>query len=75
MGKSISNLYRYVEISKSITKRYIEALPEVDLTKPTLSEVKNVSEQIEVNNKNISGFNLLNNETLKVLQVISNENI
>ena len=72
MGKSISNLYRYVEISKSITKRYIEAMPEIDLTKPTLSEVKNVSEKIEVNNKNISGFNLLNNETLKVLQVISN---
>ena len=72
MGKSISNLYRYVEISKSITKRYIESLPEIDLTKPTLSEVKNVSEKIEVNNKTISGFNLLNNETLKVIQVISN---
>ena len=72
MGKSISNLYRYVEISKSITKRYIEALPEIDLNKPTLSEVKNISEKIEVNDKTISGFNLLNKETLKVLQVISN---
>ena len=72
MGKSISNLYRYVEISKSIIKRYIEALPEIDLNKPTLKEVKNVSEKIEINKKIISGFNLLNNETLKVLQVISN---
>ena len=72
MGKSISNLYRYVEISKSITKRYIEALPEIDLNKPTLSEIKNISEKIEVNDKIISGFNLLNKETLKVLQVISN---
>ena len=72
MGKSIANLYRYVEISKSITKRYIEALPELDLNKPTLSEIKNVSEKIKINNKIISGFNLLNNETLKVLQVISN---
>ena len=72
MGKSISNLYRYVEISKSIIKRYIEALPEIDLNKPTLREIKNVSEKIEVNEKIISGFNLLNNETLKVLQVISN---
>ena len=66
MGKSISNLYRYVEISKSITKRYIEALPEIDLNKPTLSEIKNISEKIEVNDKIISGFNLLNKETLKV---------
>ena len=71
MGKSISNLYRYVEVSKSIIKRYIEALPEIDLNKPTLREIKNVSEKIEVNEKIISGFNLLNNETLKVLQVIS----
>ena len=72
MGKSISNLYRYVEISKSITKRYIEALPVIDLIKPTLSEVKNVSEKIKINNKTITGINLLNSETLKVLQVISN---
>lgn len=33
MGKSISNLYRYVEISKSITKRYIEAFAGVRLRK------------------------------------------
>ena len=72
MGKSISNLYRYVEISKSITKRYIDALPDIDLEKPTLKEIKNVSEKIEVNNKTITGFNLLSNETLKLLQVISN---
>ena len=72
MGKSISNLYRYVEISKSITKRYIDALPDIDLEKPILKEIKNVSEKIEVNNKTITGFNLLSNETLKLLQVISN---
>lgn len=47
-------------------------MPELDLEKPTLSEVKKVSEKIEVNNKTITGFNLLNTETLKVLQVISN---
>ncbi len=72
MGKSISNLYRYVEISKSITKRYIDALPLIDLDKPTLNEIKNISESIKVNSKTISGFNLLNKETLKILQTISN---
>ena len=72
MGKSIANLYRYVEISKSIIKRYIDALPKVDLNRPTLKEIKNVSNKIEVNKKVITGFNLLNNETLKILQVISN---
>ena len=72
MIKSISNLYRYVEISKSITKRYIDALPLIDLDKPTLNEIKNISESIKVNSKTISGFNLLNKETLKILQTISN---
>ena len=34
--------------------------------------VEKISEKIEVNNRTITGFNLLNNETLKLLQVISN---
>ena len=72
MGKSISNLYRYVEISKSIIKRYIEALPDIDLDKPKLNDIKNVSKRIEVNDKVYTGFNLLSNDTLKLLQVISN---
>ena len=72
MGKSISNLYRYVEISKAIIKRYIEALPDIDLDKPKLNDIKNISERIEVNDKVYTGFNLLNNDTLKLLQVISN---
>ena len=52
MGKSISNLYRYVEISKSIIKRYIDALPEIDLNKPTLNEIKKVSENPLPKNEN-----------------------
>ena len=39
MCKSISNLYRYVEISKSITKRYIEALPKINMDKVPISEI------------------------------------
>lgn len=53
MGKSISNLYRYVEISKSITKRYIEALPEINIDELPLSEIEKVSSSTTVNNKNI----------------------
>lgn len=37
-----------------------------------LSEIKNLSEKVEINNKTITGFNLLNKETIKVLQIISN---
>ena len=72
MGKSISNLYRYVEISKSITKRYIEALPDINLDTVPLKEIQSISTKKEVNGRNYSGFNILNKETLKLLQTISN---
>lgn len=72
MGKSISNLYRYVEISKSITKRYIEALPDIDLDTVPLKEIQNISTKKEVNGRNHSGFNILNKDTLKLFQIISN---
>lgn len=34
MDKSISNLYRHVEISKSIIKIYVDALPQIDFNNP-----------------------------------------
>ena len=73
MGKSISNLYRYVEISKSITKRYIEALPDINLDTVPFKEIENISTKKEVDGRIYSGFNILNKDTLKLLQTISNE--
>lgn len=72
MGKSVSNLYRYVEISKSIIKRYIEALPEIDTNTVPLKEIEKVSTRLEKDNRTYSGFNILNEETLNVFYVISN---
>ena len=72
MGKSICNLYRYVEISKSITKRYIEALPTVDIEQISLKELEKISTKVEVNNRNYSGFNLLQKDTLLLFQEIAN---
>lgn len=71
MGKSISNLYRYVEISKSITKRYIEALPEIDMEEIPLKEIEKISSRLEHDNRIYSGFNILNKETLNVFYVIA----
>lgn len=72
MGKSVSNLYRYVEISKSIIKRYIEALPEINTDTVPLKEIEKVSNRLEQNNRVYSGFNILNEETLNIFYVISN---
>ena len=71
MGKSISNLYRYVEISKSITKRYIEALPEINTDEVPLSEIEKVSSSTTVNDRKYTGFNILEKDTLKLFSIIS----
>ena len=71
MGKSIANLYRYVEISKNITKRYIEALPEIDVNKVPMKEMEELSSSVTVNDRKYTGFNILNPDTLNLLSIIS----
>lgn len=71
MGKSIANLYRYADISQSIIKRYIEALPEIEMDKPPIKEITQLSSRKEVKNRTYSGFNILNEETLKLFQTIA----
>lgn len=71
MGKSISNLYRYVEISKSITKRYIEALPNINSDEVPLKEIEKISSRKEYNNRTYSAFNILNEDTLNLFSEIA----
>ena len=71
MGKSISNLYRYVEISKSITKRYIDALPDINVDEVPVSEINKISSSIIVNERKYTGFNSLEKDTLNLFTIIS----
>ena len=71
MGKSTSNLYRYAEVSKATNMRYINALPlPVDTITP-VKEIEEISKNIEVNNRNITGFNILDSKTTKVFETIA----
>lgn len=71
MGKSIANLYRYIEISKSITQRYIEALPEINTDNVSVREIEKVSSSIIVNQRKYSAFNILNKDTLSLFMIIA----
>ena len=71
MGKSISNLYRYVEISKSITRRYIEALPDINTDEVPISEINKISSSTIVNERKYTGFNILEKDTLNLFSIIS----
>ena len=71
MGKSVANLYRYAEVSKATNFRYINALPlPVDKVTP-VKEIEKISKGLEVNGRHISGFNILNFETTKLLESLS----
>jgi len=71
MGKSIANLYRYVEISKAITRRYLDALPEVDMDKVPDKEIRKISVSREVSGRRYAGFNLLSEETTALFQALA----
>ncbi|MDR0461668.1 MAG: hypothetical protein LBH62_09680 [Nitrososphaerota archaeon] len=71
MGKSVANLYRYIEISKSITKRYIDALPIVDLDKTPVKDIEGVSAFKATDGKRHSGFNLLSKETTCLIRALA----
>lgn len=71
MGKSISNLYRYAEVSKATNNRYINALPNpVDVVTP-VKDIENISKSIEVSNRHITGFNILKEDTTTLLEIIA----
>ena len=71
MGKSIVNLYRYAEVSKSIVGRYINALPEIDGDKLSVKALTSISQRKDVNGRIYSAFNILNGDTLNLFIAIS----
>ena len=73
MGKSIANLYRYVEISKNITKRYIEALLEINIEeKVPIDNITDISKFIVIDERRYAGLNILNEDTLTLFKIIAN---
>ena len=63
MGKSISNLYRYAEVSKSANQRYLDAVALADLKGECVDEVEKLCKKIEKGNRTYTGFNPLSKET------------
>ena len=71
MGKGIANLYRYVETSKAIIKRYLAAMPDISMGKVPEKEAMSVSAPKEVDGRRYSGFNLLSEGTFLILSTIA----
>jgi hypothetical protein len=72
MGKSIANLYRYAEISKSSNFRYLEALNDIVPTKTIEAEINAVCRGKIVGDKRFGGFNVWEEQTFLLITELSN---
>ena len=72
MGKSISNLYRYAEVSKAANQRYLDAVALADLKGECVDEVEKLCKKIEKGNRTYTGFNPLSEETELLFSAVFN---
>jgi hypothetical protein len=71
MGKSISNLYRYAEVSKASNKRYLAALSHIIPKGSVEKEINTVRGKVEVKGKTFTGFNVWEQDTFRLFCELS----
>jgi hypothetical protein len=70
MGKGISNLYRYAQVSKAANKRYLKALSSVRDTSAVISELEKISQPIQNSSRRYSGINPISQNTCKLFTAV-----
>ena len=71
MGKSISNLYRYAEISKAANRRFLDSLQNIVPAGSIEREINEVCGRKTVRGKKISGYNVWSKETMQLFEAVS----
>ena len=72
MGKSIANLYRYAEVSKSSTFRYLGALKGIVPVKAIEREINGICRNRIFDGKRFGGFNVWEEKTFHLFSELSN---
>ena len=70
MGKSISNLYRYAEVSKACNMRFLDAMADIVPVKSTLDEIDKVCSGKKVDGKKVTGFNVWSPEVVRIMETV-----
>ena len=70
MGKSIANLYRYAQVSKSANQKYLDAMALADLRGDCVAEIEKICRKIEKGNRSYSAFNPLSEDTECIFRAI-----
>lgn len=71
MGKSISNLYRYAEVSKAANRRFLDSLHDIVPTGSIEREINEVCGKKTVRGKTVTGYNVWSKETMQLFETIS----
>ena len=71
MGKSISNLYRYAEVSKACNARFIDALVDIVPVRSVQKEISSVCSGKTVKGKHVPGINVWSPDVLRIMEAVS----
>lgn len=71
MGKSISNLYRYAEISKAANKRFLDSMCNVIPKKSIEKEINSICTGKVIKNRHYTGYNVWEPETFLLFETIT----
>ena len=71
MGKSISNLYRYAEISKAANRRFLASLCNVIPGKSIEKEIDGICKKKVDRGRIYTGYNVWSPETFRLFEAIS----
>ncbi len=74
MGKSISNLYRYAEISKACNQRFLDSMIDIVPVKSTIAEIESVCSCKKVNGKKVTGFNVWAPDVVRIMEAVNDGN-
>lgn len=72
MGKSISNVYRYAQVSQESNMRYLNALSAVEDTSEVVAELEELCESVQKNKKRYSGFNPVSKASCDIFLAVLN---
>jgi len=70
MGKSITNLYRYAEISKACNTRYLDAMVDIVPVKSTLKEIEEICSGKKMGGKKVPNFDVWSKEVFLIMETV-----
>ncbi len=71
MGKSISNLYRYAEVSKACNIRFLDSLVDIVPVRSVQQEIASVCTGKTIKGKRVPGFNVWSPNVLCIMEAVS----